>query len=56
MLEILERIVDGKGEMSDLDELEELAHIGTEYGSVRSGKKCASSGHQYPEPVPRRIR
>ena len=25
MLEILERIVDGKGEMSDLDELEELA-------------------------------
>ena len=27
MLEILERIVDGKGEMSDLDELEELAHM-----------------------------
>ena len=25
MLEILERIVDGKGKMSDLDELEELA-------------------------------
>ena len=25
MLEILERIVEGKGEMSDLDELEELA-------------------------------
>ena len=27
MLEILERIVDGKGEMSDLDELEELANM-----------------------------
>ena len=27
MLEILERIVDGKGEMSDLDELEELAYM-----------------------------
>ena len=27
MLEILERIVDGKGEMSDLDELEELADM-----------------------------
>ena len=27
MLEILERIVDGKGEMSDLDELEELASM-----------------------------
>ncbi len=27
MLEILERIVEGKGEMSDLDELEELANM-----------------------------
>ena len=27
MLEILERIVDGKGKMSDLDELEELARM-----------------------------
>ena len=48
MLEILERIVDGKGEMSDLDELEEH---GTEYGSVRSWKECTASGHQYIKPV-----
>lgn len=27
MLEILERIVDGKGQLSDLDELEELANM-----------------------------
>ena len=55
MLEILERIVDGKGEMSDLDELEELA---TWYRVWLCAvlKECTASGHQYPEPVPRRIR
>ena len=44
MLEILERIVDGKGEMSDLDELEELAHM------VQSMALCGL-GKSAPKPV-----
>ncbi len=51
MLEILERIVDGKGEMSDLDELEELAHMVQSMALCRSWKECTASGHQYIKPV-----
>ena len=53
MLEILERIVEGKGEMSDLDELEELGNHGSEYGSLWTWKECTASGHQYSETLPR---
>ena len=41
MLEILERIVDGKGEMSDLDELEELAHMVQSMALCGLGKSAA---------------
>ena len=40
MLEILERIVDGKGEMSDLDELEELAYMVQSRGLCGLGKSA----------------
>ena len=41
MLEILERIVDGKGEMSDLDELEELAYMVQSMALCGLGKSAA---------------
>ncbi len=40
MLEILERIVEGKGEMSDLDELEELATMVSSMALCGLGKSA----------------
>ena len=44
MLEILERIVEGKGKLSDLDELEELADM------IESTALCGL-GKSAPKPV-----
>ena len=55
MLEILEKIVAGNGEMSDLDELEELAKM-VQSSSLRTWKECTSSCPQYHEAFSRGIR
>ena len=52
MLEILERIVAGNGKLEDLDLLEELATMITEYSSLRSRKECGSACCEYIEIVP----
>ena len=49
MLEILERIVDGKGEMSDLESWKNW-HTCTEHGSVWPWKERTASGYQYIKP------
>ena len=48
MLEILERIVAGNGEMSDLDELEELADMSDKYCLMWSWKECTKAGCKLP--------
>ena len=55
MLEILERIVAGNGEMSDLDELEELADMIENTALMWSGKECTKAGCQYDSCIPKRI-
>ena len=52
MLEILERIVDGKGKMSDLDDTGRACNHGPEHGSLRTRKERASSGYQHSETLP----
>ena len=51
MLEILEKIVAGEGELEDLDRLEELAEM------VKSMALCGlgKSGPQHPQDLPRRV-
>lgn len=55
MLEILERIVAGNGEMSDLDELEELADMIENTALCGLGKKCTKAGCKYDSCIPKRI-
>ena len=54
MLEILERIVAGNGEMSDLDELEELADM-IENCPMWSWEECTKAGCKYDPCIPKRI-
>ncbi len=55
MLEILERIVDGRGEDGDIEKLEALANAHQVDGTVRLGTDRAQSGAFHPELFPPRI-
>ncbi len=55
MLEILERIVAGNGEMSDLDELEELADMIENTALCGLGEECTKAGCKYDPCIPKRI-
>ena len=52
MLELLEKITDGKGEMEDLDKLEETAKFNPGAFSLRTWQECTSSGPQYAQELP----
>ncbi len=52
MLEILERIVAGKGTREDLDLLDELASTITDTALCGLGKITALSGYEYSPTVP----
>lgn len=55
MLEILERIVAGNGELSDLDELEELADMIENTALCGLGKSAPKPDYQYHSCVPQGI-
>lgn len=52
MLEILEKIVDGKGELEDLDRLEELAEMVKSMALCGTGQERPASCAEYPEIIP----
>ena len=53
MLEILNRICEGKGEPADIDRLEELCSQITAHGPVRPGPGRAQPGRQHAALLPR---
>ena len=56
MLEILERIVAGKGTSKDLDQLEEIAEFVRRNSLCGLGKSAPLRSHQHPQAFPQRVR